>query len=320
MKKRIPNTDLFSFPLCLGSVEFGSTMSEEQSFRMMDLYVEQGGNFIDTAEVYANWLPDADKSMAEKTVGRWMKRRGNRDSLIVTTKGGHPHPGQMDTSRLSKQDIREDLHGSLERLGVDQVDLYFLHRDDESLPVADILNTMNELVKEGKIRYFGCSNWRTERIEEAQAYAKEHGLQGFSANQPMYSAAHIDETKLSDQTLVAMDGGMEQFHKETGLAVFAYSSQAKGLFTKLTNGKLAFGDGEIAPEYDSAENEKRLKGIQQAADELGATINQTALAYLLSRPFPVFPIVGCRTEEQLGDSLKAAALQLTDEQVRRIEQ
>ncbi|WP_052712142.1 aldo/keto reductase [Domibacillus indicus] len=318
MRKPIPGTDLMSFPLCLGSVPFGSTMDEKQSFRMMDLYFEHGGNFIDTAEVYANWLPGVEKSMAEKTIGRWMKERKNKEKLIVATKGGQPLPERKDNSRLSKGDIQHDLHGSLQRLGADYIDLYFLHRDDESRPVADILETMNGFVKEGLIRYFGCSNWTTERIMEAQDYAIKHSLQGFSANQPMYSAAHIDETKLSDQTLKAMDNKMERFHEETEMAVFAYSSQAKGLFAKLADGTLSFGDEKMPSEYSVSRNKKRFEAIQQISEETGATINQAGLAYLLSKPFPVFPIVGCRTEEQLLDSLGAAEMKLTGEQVNKI--
>ncbi|MCM3628478.1 aldo/keto reductase [Paenibacillus glycanilyticus] len=178
----------------------------------MDAYVASGGNMIDTAEVYANWLPGT-QSISECTIGNWMKSRGNRNNLIVTTKGAHPRLPTMEISRMSREEITEDVDGSLRRLQVDTIDLYWLHRDDRNRHAGEILDTLNNLVKEGKIRYFGCSNWTANRIQEAQLYAESHGLQSFSANQPMWSLASVDPSAMEDRTLVVMDEELLHLHR-----------------------------------------------------------------------------------------------------------
>lgn len=308
----ISGTNLTSSSIALGSVPFGSSMNEEDSFAIMDAYVSQGGNMIDTAEVYANWLPGG-KSISEITIGKWMKSRQNRNRLVVTTKGAHPDLSTMEITRLSRREITEDVEGSLSRLQVDTIDLYWLHRDDPNRDAGEIIETLNDLVREGKIRYFSCSNWTTDRIQEAQHYAASHQLQPFSANQPMWSLASIDHTQIKDPTLVAMDEKMLHFHRETGLTAIPYSSQAQGLFTKLAEGRLTFDS--VSSMYRSESNQKRFQKVLTLAAEKGITVSQVVLAYMLSHPFPTIPIIGCRSQDQLEDSLKADAVRLTEEEM-----
>lgn len=151
----------------------------------------------------------------------------------------------MQISRLSREEISEDVEGSLRRLQVDTIDLYWPHRDDRNRDVGEIMEALNNLVKEGKIRYFGCSNWTTDRIQEAQLYAGSNGLQAFSANQPMWSLASVDLSKSEDPTLVVMDENMYKMHSDTGLTSIPYSSQAQGLFTKLDEGRLSLNDDSL---------------------------------------------------------------------------
>ncbi|ACS99823.1 aldo/keto reductase [Paenibacillus sp. JDR-2] len=308
---KIPGTDLTSSSLALGGVPFGSALSEEESFALMDAYAGNGGNMVDTAEVYANWLP-GEPSVSERTIGKWMKSRGNRNQLIVTTKGAHPRLSTMLTSRMSPEEIREDVEGSLGRLQADTIDLYWLHRDDNSRDVGEIVEPLNDLVKEGKIRCFGCSNWTTDRIQEAQLYAASHGLQPFSANQPMWSLASVDPSQLEDQTLVVMDEDMLGLHRRTGLAAIPYSSQAQGLFSKLAAGRLNFDNDSVAPKYRSEHNRKKLERIRTLAEEKGISVSQVVLGYMLSQPFPTIPIIGCHTHDQLEDSLKADEIRFTE--------
>ncbi|HEX7057742.1 MAG TPA: aldo/keto reductase [Bacilli bacterium] len=317
-QKSIPGTDLSCSMLSLGSVFFGSTISEEDSFRLMDMYVERGGNMVDTAQVYANWLLVAT-SASEKTIGRWMKARKNRHRLVVTTKGAHPDPATMHISRMSPRELAADLDGSLMRLGVDCIDLYWLHRDDPNIAAGEILETLNGFVKAGKIRYFGCSNWTIARIDEAQRYAKEKGIQGFAANQMMWSLAYVERASLSDPTLVPMDADMKNYHAETGLAAIPYTSQAEGLFTKWESGLYTFDDSRIKPYFRSAENVRRFYRARELAAELSLTVSQVVLAYLVSQPFTTIPIIGCRTPEMLIDSLAAADVVLTPEQLAFLE-
>jgi aryl-alcohol dehydrogenase-like predicted oxidoreductase len=141
-------------------------VNRDDSFALLDAFVEQGGTFLDTAHVYANWAP-GPRSISEKTIGAWLKATGTRDRLLIATKGGHPAPGHEPGSRLSPSDIVGDLDESLDFLGVERVDLYWLHRDDPNRPVGAMLEVVNEQARLGKIRHVGCSNWRPRRIRAA---------------------------------------------------------------------------------------------------------------------------------------------------------
>ncbi|MEH7415023.1 aldo/keto reductase [Neobacillus drentensis] len=316
---KITGTDLESSFLSLGGVALGSKLNEEDSFKLMDTYFEQGGNMIDTAQVYANWLP-IESSISEKTIGKWMKVRDNRHKMIVTTKGAHPLLETMNIPRMTPGEMVQDLDDSLRRLQVDTIDMYWLHRDDENKSVGEIVSTLNDQMKAGKIRYFGCSNWKTERIMEAQKYALEHGVQGFSGNQMMWSLATVNREKLADPTLVPMDKEMKQMHVTSSLTAIPYSSQAQGIFTKLDSGNLTISENQISPMYYTSENQNRLKRVQHLAREHSLTVTQVVLGYLLSQPYSTIPIVGCYTVEQLNNCLLAENIQFSENQIEYLEQ
>lgn len=317
-KKRIAGTSLDAAEFVLGGVELGAGLDLTESFRLMDAYVDRGGNMVDTAEIYSNWLPH-EPSISETVIGRWMVERKNRSRLIVTTKGAHPRLDSMQVPRMSEAELRLDLEGSLARLGTDTIDLYWLHRDDVLKPAGEIVETMNRFVKEGKIRWYGASNWTPERLAEAQQYAAAHGLQGFSGNQPGWSLALADPSLFTDTTLVFMNDALYAYHVRTGLSVFAYSSQAQGLFTKMA----ALPDGgfpqKTAAMYRVEDNVRRMMEAKALADRYGATVNQIVLAYLLAQPFPVFPVVGAKTVAQLEDSLGAGAIRLAEQECRQLD-
>lgn len=178
----LPQTDLNVSRVALGSSMIGSRVNRDDSFALLDGFVDAGGTFIDTAHVYANWAP-GPRSISEKTIGAWLKAIGSRNRLVIATKGGHPEPEHDRVSRLSPGEIVSDLVESLDFLGVDFIDLYWLHRDDLDRPVGEMLEVVNEQARLGKIRYFGCSNWRPNRIREAQDYASAHRLRPFVASQ-----------------------------------------------------------------------------------------------------------------------------------------
>jgi aryl-alcohol dehydrogenase-like predicted oxidoreductase len=314
-KKRITNTELECSAIVLGSADMGDKLKEQESFRLMDMYLDSGGNMIDTAEVYGNWLP-VGKSISEMIIGKWMQERKNRSQLIVTTKGGHQDLATMHIPRVAPKDIAADLEGSLRRLQVETIDLYWLHRDDPSRPVGEIIEMLNEQRNAGKIRYFGCSNWQTARIAEAQSYAEAHSLQTFSASQVWWSVAAIDRSKVADPDLAFMDEAMYQYHQKTQLSAFAYSSQAKGLFTKMESASIESSDFELPELYRLTENGIRYLKLKRLADELSVTISQVVLAYLISQAIPSFPIIGSRTPAQLKDSLKSTEVSLTPAQLK----
>ena len=169
---QISGADLAPSSLCLGTVEFGSTIDRDAAFALLDAYVAAGGNFVDTAKVYGDWTP-GPPSPSEKIIGEWLKARKNRSRVILATKGGHYHLDAPQIKRLKPADIVSDLDASLQHLQTDVVDLYWLHRDDPARPVAEMVETLEAQVKAGKIRYYGASNWRVDRLSEAQEVARE---------------------------------------------------------------------------------------------------------------------------------------------------
>ncbi|MCU6708705.1 aldo/keto reductase [Paenibacillus sp. J5C_2022] len=319
-KRRLRHTDLDASVLTLGTALFGSDISEREAFRLLDMYSDAGGNFLDTSLNYADWQWPV-KGISEKTIGKWMKLRGNRHHMMVGTKGACPSLNNGPFLRLHRDDILSDLQQSLHNLQTDTIDLYYLHRDDPSRPVSDILDVLEEQAERGSIRYYACSNWSLPRLVEAQQYAERTGVKGFVANQMMWSLAEVNRHHLTDSTLVAMDTDMKEYHRRTGLTAVPYSSQANGFFS----GKYARGDDRsetVAGRfYYSEVNFARLDRVREQARERGASSSNIALAYMLSQShgFDVFPIIGPKNAEQLEDSLKAAELAMNEESMRLLE-
>ena len=286
---------------------------------MLDAFVDLGGNFLDTAEVYANWLPELPRSISERTLGAWLTQRGNRDRMFIGTKGAHPDLATMHISRLAPADILHDLHGSLARLQTDVIDLYWLHRDDESRPVGEIIETLAAEVKAGKIRAFGCSNWRTARMQEAWSYATQQGLPGFVANQPLWSLAQPNPAAFGMPGLAGMDAQMFAFHQQSRWAVIPYTSQARGFFSKLVaHGEAGLKEGERKA-YLNETNRQRAARAAALAQQHGVTVAQIALAYLINQPVPTIPVIGCHTLAQLADSMGAATVTLTPAELRELQ-
>lgn len=309
---QLTNTDLSASVICLGTLEMGSIIEDNASSHMLEAYLDHGGNFLDTAEVYANWLP-IEPSSSERFLGKWMKERAIRSHIILATKGGHPKIEAKDISRLFPEDIKVDIEGSLSRLNTDYIDLYYLHRDDLSLPVENIIETMESHVRRGDIRYYACSNWTLPRIEQAQQYAKKKGYVGFVAVQNLWNLAQINPESMTDKTLVVSDQSMTNWHEETKIAAIPFSSQANGFFSgKYKRGELTDSiiESNVYKRYFNDINFKRLEKVQSMAKKMDSTPNQIALAYLLGHPFPTFPVVGCKKKEHLLDSLGAAEISL----------
>ncbi len=309
---RIPGTDLAPSALCLGTNRFGTAIPEGDAFVLLDAFVEMGGAFIDTAHIYADWLPGAPPSASENTIGRWLTARGNRSTLTVATKGAHPDLRAMNVSRLSPAELTADLTASLKNLATDHVDLYWLHRDDRAIPVGDIIEPLEELARQGLLRYYGCSNWRVDRIAAAEDYAAQHRLKGFVGNQPQWSLARANQSGLSDpEGLVIFGDDDYRLHLHSGLAVMPWSSQGQGFFEKLTRGGVdGLGEG-IRKTYLNETNLERAPRVAEVADRHGASVNAVSLAYLLCQPFATIPVVGPRTTEQLRDSIQALDVSLT---------
>lgn len=311
-KLMLPGTKLAVSPLCLGGNRFGGELDEAASFALLDAFAERGGNFIDTAHVYADWIPGNAPSSSERIIGRWLADR-RPHGVVVATKGGHPPLDDPSTKRLDAGSLRADVEGSLACLGLPALDLFYLHRDDPGRPAADILLALERLRSEGLIRHYAASNWSTARLREAHAAARAEGWAGFVASQVEWSLATRNPgTAATD--LVAMDRGMVDFHESTGWAAVPYSAQAKGYFDK-ASGVL---DPATARAYDNARNRDTTALLGAIAARHGATPTQVMLAAFRRLPFPVVPVIGPRTPEQIEGSWAALSLDLDVDDAGRL--
>ncbi len=304
-KQNIPNTEIYTTPIVLGTDILSPTVSDADMQAIFDLYAGLGGNHIDTAALYS-------QGHCEEVLGNWLRKTGKRNEILLATKGAHPNTKTMHISRLSKAELTADLEGSLKRLSVNEIDLYWLHRDDESLPVEPIMDTLNEFVRQGKIRYFGASNWTAARIQAANAYAQKSGQQGFCASQIKYAFAPSAPQFADDVTLVEMNETEYAFYKEANFPVVAFASQSKGYIQQLAAGRTL---SEKARErYDCTENRRRFENLQRLSKETGYSATQLLLSYLTSETFLCTPIVGTNSIEKLKDSMSAAEVVLTPQQ------
>jgi aryl-alcohol dehydrogenase-like predicted oxidoreductase len=312
MKTRpIPRTNLTASALCLGTAEFGSAIDESSSEKVLETYLDAGGNVLDTAEIYAAWLPNGEHR-SETFLGEWLRRRKNRDRLIISTKGAHPRLNSMDKPRMSKPVVESDLNSSLQRLGIDHVDIYWLHRDDHSTPVDEVVLMLEDFRKAGKIRYSGLSNWTQARAEAARVAAQKLGVDCFLGIQNQWSLAKADPAK-GDQTWAYTDDSFSQWHAQHNIAAFPYTPQANGYFRRLENGTLDKASELVKGLFDSPENRARYQRIKTLQSATGLSVGTIVLGYLINQPFPAFPIIGSKTSTDLLDSIEAANAMLSPE-------
>ncbi len=303
--------------IVLGSVFFGTDIPREASFAVMDAYAEGGGNFIDTANGYALWLPGG-VGASELTIGAWLRRRGVRERTIIATKGGHPRGDSGEFGDLSRAEIEKDLGQSLERLGVNCIDLYWLHRDQPTRPVRQIMEMLADIRDSGRIGAYGVSNWEPERIEAANAYAKAQDIPPLVANQPPFSLAHVAGGPAADAPVAETDDPLRAWHARSQLPLVAYTSQASGYFGAEN---VAWARGGFSGEpvrgrsFDSPANRRRLLRAVELAEQKGRTANQIALAYLLNQPFLVHPIIGTGQPDHAREALAATEIVLTVEEI-----
>ncbi len=290
--KNLPGTDLEISEVVLGSDYYGESIDADTAASFMDYFIENGGNTIDTARLYTG-------GKSEAVIGAYLKDRGIRDRIVISTKCAHPPLGNMQKSRLSREEIEYDIDLSLSALGTDHIDLLWLHRDDKSVPVGGIIESLNEMVKKGKIRYFGASNWCGERLCEANRYAEEKGLMGFSASQIQWSAA-VPAINY-DATLVSMNETEYEYYKKSRMPVFAFSAQAKGFFEKYDKGCLS---EKAKFRYLCDENVERYRMIKNISEQTGYSISSVVLSAITNNPdFVSLPIINCSRLSQLEDSL-----------------
>lgn len=304
---KIGNSDLDVHGLNLGGNVFGWTADERQSFEVLDTYAAAGGNFIDTADVYLASAPGNSGGESEAIIGNWLAKRGRRDDMVIATKvGAWPaRPG------MSAKNIREAAEDSLRRLQTDHIDLYYAHYDVADVPLEETLGAFDDLVRAGKVRYLGASNYTAERLAEALSIADREGFARYVALQPLYNLMERDyEQDL--QPLVAREG----------LSTLPYFGLARGFLTgKYRSREVDSGSPRQARalEYLDERGERVLAALDDISAAHGTGQAAVALAWLGSRPTVTAPIASARNVEQLGDLLASVELQLTEAELQRLD-
>lgn len=306
MKKRqLGNTSLFVSPIAFGGNVFGWTADEKMSFDLLDRFVEAGFNFVDTADVYSRWNSGVGGE-SEIIIGKWMKQRGNRDKMIIATKGGMDM-GQGKTD-VTKKYLIKAAEDSLKRLQVDRIDLYQTHKDDESVPVEEALEAYAQLIREGKIRYVGASNFSAERLSEALEASKKNDLPRYETLQPLYN--------LCDREIFEKE--LEPLCVKNNIGVISYYSLAAGFLTGKYRSKDDLRKSVRGGKVSQYMNE-RCSGILKAVDEVAAkhrtTNSSVAIAWLLQRSSVTAPIASATNLQQLGSLLDSVNVKLSSEDV-----
>ncbi len=322
---KFANTNDMVSHCCLGGMLMGTSMDKAASFAVLDHFREQGGNFIDTANCYSWWVGNGENigDESENIIGEWMAERNCRDDIFLGTKVGarlkDPHSirvnGSVEWHRvrseyegLSTDVIKSGVEASLKRLKTDRIDLYYAHIYDEATPLDVTLEAFNNLVKEGKVRYIGCSNIAAQKIEEANRISAQRHFAPYMAMQQEYSYLHPDRTMDAGVTEHA-DATMFACMKTQGMTFLAYSPLLKGLYGDSEKRKTYYNRHL----YDSDQNRKKLALVDRLSLELGITGNQLALAWLLRHDPQIIPLIGFSRMEQYLENMDALKVELTDD-------
>ena len=313
LMRKLGRTGLKVAALCLGGNTFGWTTDQKASEAVLDAYLEHGGNFIDTADVYSRWAPGNSGGESESAIGTWMAARNNRPRVIIATKVMGPMgPGPNDTG-LSRTHIMEGVEASLRRLQTDYIDLYQAHWDDRDTPLDETLRAFDDLVRQGKVRYLGASNYVAWRLTRALWESDKRGYVRFESIQPKYNLVFRDEYERE----------LEPLCLEQNIAVIPYSSLASGFLS----GK--YRAGEALPSTKRATNVQKiymndrgfavLSAVEKVASKAGATPAQVALSWMVHRPGITAPIASATSVAQLAEILGAIDLKLGDDATAELE-
>lgn len=309
----LPGTGLSVSPFGLGCTRAGSAWTGERADRLLDYFVDMGGNVIDTARIYG--LPDIGAS--EATLGGWLHRRGRRSDIVLMTKGGHPEVSSMHVSRMSRRDMELDLAASLRALRTDYVDIYFYHRDDEDQSVGELLECMEDFRRAGHIRFYACSNWSTRRMREADAYARAHGLTGFVGNECLYNLGSAGAGPMHDDTLVRADADMLAYHQGgTHNTMMPYSGLCEGFFHRLESSPSVQDTRLTGSPYHTPANLRLAGRVALLREKYAATTSQVLAGFFFTSAVPMLPLFGCSSESHLAELLAAVDIPFTAQDYR----
>ncbi|HJU77113.1 MAG TPA: aldo/keto reductase [Sphingomicrobium sp.] len=304
-KRPIGDSGIMVAPLALGGNVFDWTADEAASFAILDAFVEAGGTMIDTADVYSSWAPGHSGGESEALIGRWLKRNpANRDKVVIATKVGY-------TAGLAPDTIAPSCEASLRRLGVDTIDLYYQHKDDDSVPLEQSLSAFETLREQGKIRAIGISNFTADRVDEAVNTARRCGLMPPVALQPWYNLVERER----------FEGELRDAAIRNGLGVFPYFGLAYGFLTGKYRSQADVREsprGDRAIRYLEGNGRRVLAALDEIAGETGAALATISLAWLMAQPAVTAPIASATSLDQLEELTAAMQLNLTLDQIARL--
>ncbi len=309
MKKvKLGNTDTNVSTLCLGAMYFGTKQTQDESFTLLDQFAEAGGNFIDTANIYAHWIPNGEGGDSETCIGRWIRACGNRDKVVVATKVGFPYNNVPQS--LKANIIEEECNKSLRRMGLETIDLFYAHVDDRSTPIEETLEAFHRLVLAGKVRYIGASNYMAWRLEEASWKSERNGWPEYQCVQQRHTyLRRIQGTTVGDPQ-VDLNDDLQDYCRNRDLTLLAYSPLLSGAYTR--------EDRQLDERFLGADTDKRMTTLRAVAAEIGATLNQVVLAWMLGSDPQVIPLIAASSKEQMAENLAVVDIQLTKEQMDRL--
>ena len=312
--RKLGRTGLKISALCLGTMQFGWGADETQSFKILNAAYQAGINFIDTADMYSRWVAGNPGGVSEQIIGSWMKKYAiPRQQIVIATKvRGQMGSGPNDQG-LSRTHIMAAVEASLRRLGTDYIDLYQAHWYDEETPIDETLRALDDLVRQGKVRYIGASNYPAWRLMRALWTADQHNLTRYDSYQPHYNLAHRAE----------FERELYDICKTYGLGVIPYSPLAGGFLTDKYRREMqtdpdSYRSDGVRKRYFNQRGWAIHEAVRAMANELGASISQVALAWLLANPVISSPIIGARTLVQFQDNLGAMDLQLSPEHIEHL--
>jgi aryl-alcohol dehydrogenase-like predicted oxidoreductase len=312
--------------LALGCMIMGTRTPEDEAFRILDRYLELGGDLLDTANCYAWWLRHGSQGgESEELLGRWFARSGARDRVFLATKGsamvtepaftadGAPDWSAVRFEGAGAETLRRNLDDSLRRLGTDHVDLYYVHVDDRSTPLEETLGALAELVEAGKTRYIGWSNVRTWRLERIRQLCARHGWPAPVAVQQQYS--YLRPRPVEATPSIVGHEQLDYLRENPDLTLVAYSPILQGLYDDPVK-----RHGRLMASYAGPDADARLAEVDKIAAETGARPTQVVLAWLLGRPAPrIIPLIGPRTLEQFETAVPSLDLTLSEDQLERLD-
>ena len=307
--KKLPlgNSGVEVSEFCLGTMRFGSAHDEAISGRMMEMYIEAGGTFLDTSNNYAFWVKDCSGGESETFLGKWLKEHGNRDEMFVATKVGFNNP---DIGRnLTANVIVSECEKSLQRLQTDHIDLYYAHCDQRETRLEETLGAFDKLIKDGKVGLIGASNTRAWRLEEARNVSAKNGLAEYCCVQQRHSYLRSN-AGVNASVQVEANADLLDYTASRDITLLAYGPSAHGYYTKMDQPP---GGSCTGPDSDA-----RIVALKEVVAETGATATQVVYAWMLQGTPPVIPLLACSKEEQMTENLGALSVKLSDEQIESL--